>query len=122
MIGPTGFLSICQMAIPNTAAYRYDNQTRGTLDWVVMSRSFGNLEFRNFKKPEFLLNRKLRLQATNFADKFGQSVRKLLNQSCLCQIGFKTSVLSPFFTHKTEHYHNFDPGALLWLLTRMLIW
>ena len=89
---PTGFLSICQIAIPSTAllyaAYKYDNQTRGTLDWVVMCRSFGNLEFRNFKKPDFLLNSKLSLQATHFVDKFGQSVRKLLKQSCLSQIGF----------------------------------
>ena len=33
----TGFLSICQIATPSTAllyaAYKYDNQTRGTLDW-----------------------------------------------------------------------------------------
>ena len=88
----TGFLFICQIAIPSTAllypAYKYDNQTRGTLDWVVMCRSFGNLKFRNFKKPEFLLNSKLSLQATHFVDKFGQSVRKLLKQSCLSQIGF----------------------------------
>ena len=87
----TGFLSICQIAIPSTAllyaAYKYDNQTRGTLDWVPF-RSFGNLKFLNFKKPEFLLNSKLSLQATHFVDKFGQSVRKLLKQSCLSQIGF----------------------------------
>ena len=27
-------------------------------------------------------------QTTNFVDKVGQSVRKLLDQSCLCKIGF----------------------------------
>ena len=44
LIGPTGFLSICQIVVPSTAllypAYKYDNQTRGTLNWVVTYRSF----------------------------------------------------------------------------------
>ena len=35
LIGPTEFLSICQIVVPNTGllypAYKYDNQTLGTL-------------------------------------------------------------------------------------------
>ena len=44
LIGPTEFLSICQIVVPNTAllypAYKHDNQTLGTLNWVVIYRSF----------------------------------------------------------------------------------
>ena len=57
LIGPTGptrFLSICQIVVPSTTllypAYKCDNQTRGTLNWVVIYRSFGHLEFPTFEE------------------------------------------------------------------------
>ena len=49
--------------VPSTAllypAYKYDNQTLGTLIWVVIYCSFrGTWNFRHLKNAEFLLNRK----------------------------------------------------------------
>ena len=71
------------------------------------------------------------LQATNFVDKFGQSARKLKprlslsNWFCLKLLtGFCFFVFFFVVSRKRERYHNFDPGALLWLMTYvdMLIW
>ena len=57
------------------------------------------------------------LQTTNFVDKVGQSVKKLLDQSCLCKIGFPQTC---FFHAKQSIMIILIPGCFCGSF--MLLW
>ena len=59
-------------------------------------------------------------QTTNFVDNVGQSVRKLLHQSCLCKIGFAQNFRLAFFQAKQSIMIILIPGRFCG--SCMLLW